>query len=91
VRARWREQIAPGSLIAVDCLNGLFGALGVSENSDEVVAVLAGLRALATECDAAGLVIVHHLGKDPGRDARGHSSLEGFPDVVARHDRISAK
>lgn len=84
VRARWREQIAPGSLIVVDCLYSLFGALGVSENSDEVVGVLAGLRTLATECDAAGLVIVHHLGKDTERGARGHSSIEGFPDAIAR-------
>ncbi len=84
VRTRWREQIAPGSLIVVDCLYSLFGALGISENSDEVVAVLAGLRTLATECDAAGLVIVHHLGKDPDRGARGHSSIEGFPDAIAR-------
>ncbi|WP_326544682.1 AAA family ATPase [Mycobacterium sp. 2-64] len=84
VRARWREQVMPGSLIAVDCLYSLFGALGVSENSDEVVAVLAGLRSLATECQAAGLVIVHHLGKDADRGARGHSSLEGFPDAIAR-------
>jgi hypothetical protein len=83
VRTRWREQIAPGSLIAVDCLYSLFGALGVSENSDEVVAVLAGLRSLATECEAAGLVIVHHLGKDPDKGARGHSSIEGFPDAIA--------
>ena len=84
VRARWREQIAPGSLIVVDCIYSLFGALGVSENSDEVVGVLAGLRALATECDAAGLVVVHHLGKDTDKGARGHSSIEGFPDAIAR-------
>jgi hypothetical protein len=84
VRTRWREQIAPGSLIVVDCIYSLFGALGVSENSDEVVSVLAGLRTLAAECDAAGLVIAHHLGKDTERGARGHSSIEGFPDAIAR-------
>lgn len=84
VRERWREQIAPGSLVVVDCIYSLFGALGVSENSDEVIGVLAGLRALSTECDAAGLVVVHHLGKDTDRGARGHSSIEGFPDAIAR-------
>lgn len=84
VRTRWREVIAPGSLIVVDCLYSLFGALGVSESSDEVVEVLAGLRTLATECEASGLVIVHHLGKDTERGARGHSSIEGFPDAIAR-------
>jgi hypothetical protein len=84
VRTRWSAEIKPGSLIVVDCIYSLFGALGVSENSDEVVGVLAGLRALATECDAAGLVIVHHLGKDTEKGARGHSSIEGFPDAIAR-------
>ncbi len=84
VRARWRREIAPGSLIVVDCLYTLFGALGVSENSDEVVSVLAGLRSLATECDAAGLVVVHHLGKDTDKGARGHSGIESFPDAIAR-------
>ncbi|WP_131813492.1 AAA family ATPase [Mycolicibacterium fortuitum] len=38
VRERWREQIVPGSLVVVDCIYSLFGALGVSENSDEVSA-----------------------------------------------------
>ncbi|MDP0399219.1 MULTISPECIES: AAA family ATPase [Tsukamurella] len=84
VRDRWRREIAPGSLIVVDCIYTLFGALGVSENSDEVVTVLAGLRSLATECEAAGMVLVHHLGKDADKGARGHSSLEGFPDAIAR-------
>ncbi len=84
VRARWSEHIAPGSLIVVDCLYSLFGALGISESSDEVATVLTGLRSLATECEAIGLVLVHHLGKDPDRGARGHSSIEGFPDVLAR-------
>ncbi|MBD0024035.1 MULTISPECIES: AAA family ATPase [Gordonia] len=82
VRARWCDEIEPGSLMVVDCLYTLFGALGVSENSDEVVEILAGLRALATEADAAALVLVHHLGKDTERGARGHSSIEGFPDAI---------
>jgi hypothetical protein len=84
VRERWRAEIIPGSLIIVDCLYSLFGALGISESSEDVVPLLTGLRALATECDAAGLVVVHHLGKDTDKGARGHSSLEGFPDVLAR-------
>lgn len=84
VRARYAATITPGSLIVVDCLYSLFGALAISENSDEVVSVLAGLRALATEASAVGLVVVHHLGKDSDRGARGHSSIEGFPDAIAR-------
>ncbi|MGN7779019.1 AAA family ATPase [Mycolicibacterium sp. 22603] len=84
VRERWRKEIVPGSLIIVDCLYSLFGALGISESSEDVVPLLTGLRALAAECEAAGLVVVHHLGKDADKGARGHSSLEGFPDVLAR-------
>jgi hypothetical protein len=84
VRQRWAGQIAPGSVIVVDCLYSIFGALGISENDDTVTEVLTGLRALATECGAAGLLIVHHLGKDSERGARGHSSLEGNPDVLCR-------
>lgn len=84
VRRRWAGQIKPGSVIVFDCLYSLLGALSISENDDAVVEVLTGLRSLATECGAAGLLIVHHLGKDSERGARGHSSLEGFPDVLCR-------
>lgn len=84
VRQRWAKQIKPGSVIVFDCLYSLLGALSISENDDAVVEVLTGLRSLATECGAAGLLIVHHLGKDSERGARGHSSLEGFPDVLCR-------
>jgi hypothetical protein len=84
VRDRWREAIKPGSLMIVDCLYSLFGALGVSESSDEVTTVLTGLRSLAIESEAVGLILVHHLGKDIDKGARGHSSIEGFPDVIAR-------
>ncbi|MEU2173681.1 AAA family ATPase [Nocardia sp. NPDC019219] len=84
VRARWAAQIAPGSVIVVDCLYALFGSLGISENDDTVKDVMSGLRSLALECGAAGLLIIHHLGKDSERGARGHSSLEDSPDVLCR-------
>ncbi|WFR71417.1 AAA family ATPase [Prescottella defluvii] len=84
VRERWAQQIAPGSVIVFDCLYSVLAALGISENDDTVAAVLLGLRALATECQALGTIVVHHLGKDDERGARGHSSIEGFADVLCR-------
>lgn len=85
VRARWVGRIEAGSVIVFDCLYSVLAALGISENDDGVAAVLLGLRALATESGAVGLIVVHHLGKDSERGARGHSSIEGFPDVLCRN------
>ncbi|MGV0154160.1 AAA family ATPase [Rhodococcus sp. GB-02] len=84
IRAQWAQRIAPGSIIVFDCLYSVLAALGISENDDGVAAVLLGLRALSTDCAALGTIMVHHLGKDSERGARGHSSIEGWPDVLAR-------
>lgn len=84
IRAQWAQRITPGSIIVFDCLYSVLAALGISENDDGVAAVLLGLRALSTECAALGTIMVHHLGKDSDRGARGHSSIEGWPDVLAR-------
>lgn len=83
-RARWRELIAPGSVVVVDCLYTVLAAAQVDESSAQVSDIIDGIKALAVECAAAGLVIVHHLGKDPGKGARGHSSIEGGVDPWRR-------
>lgn len=82
-RARWRELIAPGSVIVVDCLYTVLAAAQVDESSAQVSDIIDGIKALAVECAAAGLVVVHHLGKDPTKGARGHSSIEGSVDTLA--------
>jgi hypothetical protein len=82
-RAYWRDQIRPGSFIILDCLYTVLSALGVDESSSQVADVIEGFKALAVERAAAGLVIVHHLGKDPDKGARGHSSIEGSVDTLA--------
>lgn len=82
-RSRWCTTITPGSFLIVDCLYTVISALGVDENSSQVAEIIEGLKALAVGCDAAGLVIVHHLGKDPSSGARGHSSIEGAVDTIA--------
>ncbi len=82
-RARWQELIAPGAVIVVDCLYTVLAAAQVDESSAQVSDIIDGIKALAVQCSAAGLVIVHHLGKDPTKGARGHSSIEGGVDTLA--------
>lgn len=82
-RARWQNLIAPGALIVVDCLYTVLAAAQVDESSAQVSDIIDGIKALAVQCGAAGLVIVHHLGKDPTKGARGHSSIEGGVDTLA--------
>lgn len=82
-RARWQEQIAPGSFIIVDCLYTILAALTIDENSAQVADVIEGIKTLAVECKAAGWCVVHHVGKDSTKGARGHSSIEGAVDTVA--------
>ncbi len=82
-RARWRELISPRSMIVVDCLYNVLAAAQIDESSAQVADIIDGFKALAVECDAVALVIVHHLGKDPEKGARGHSSIEGSVDTLA--------
>ncbi|MDV3215239.1 AAA family ATPase [Mycobacterium avium] len=82
-RAYWRGQIRPGSFIIFDCLYTVLSALGIDESSSQVADVIEGFKTLAVECDAVGRVITHHLGKDPDKGARGHSSIEGAVDTLA--------
>lgn len=84
VQERWAEQIKPGSVIIFDCLYSVLAALGIPENDDTVAGLVVGFRALAAQCDALGGALVHHLGKDAERGARGHSSIEGNTDVVCQ-------
>ncbi|VDR41176.1 Uncharacterised protein [Tsukamurella paurometabola] len=83
VRARWRERITPGSFIIIDCLYKVLGALSIGENDDAVGRVITGFEQLVTECGAVGWVLVHHLGKDPTKGARGHGSIEGSMAVLS--------
>jgi AAA domain len=82
-RSRWHGLIATGSVIVVDCLYTVLAAAQVDESSAQVSDIIDGIKALAVESDAAALVIVHHLGKDPSKGARGHSSIEGGVDTLA--------
>lgn len=81
-RARWVQRIAPGSFIIIDCLYAILQAANVDESSSEVAGFLEGFKMLAVETAAAGWAVVHHLGKDPDKGARGHSSIEGAVDTL---------
>lgn len=83
VRAYWREQIRPGSFVILDCLYTVLSALGVDESSSQVADVIEGFKTCAVECEAAGRVLTHHVGKDSDKGARGHSSIEGAVDTLA--------
>jgi len=54
---------------------------GGDENSSEcMTALVAGADAIRLQTGAA-VILVHHLGKDEGRGARGHSSLKAALDT----------
>ena len=76
-------EVPPGSVLIVDCLNPIFNAAGVKENEDQVGDIIDGLLTFAVELGAS-LATTHHMGKDEGQGARGHSSLEGKFGAVAR-------
>ena len=60
-------------LVVIDTLNASMG--GGNENSaEDMGAFLAGLRSLRN-FSGAHIMVVHHLGKDRTKGARGHSSL----------------
>ena len=69
-------------MLVFDCLYSILAALGISENDDGVAAVMSDCVPSATESKALGTALIHHLGKDADRGARGHSSIEGFADVL---------
>ncbi|WP_162877344.1 AAA family ATPase [Mycobacterium persicum] len=83
VRTYWQGQIRPGSFIVLDCLYTVLSVMGIDESSSQVADVIEGFKTLAVECAAAGRVVTHHLGKDPDKGARGHSSIEGSVDTLA--------
>ena len=67
-------------LIVVDTLAA--ASPGADENTSvDMGEILASCGALRDELQAT-VVLVHHIGKDAGRGARGHSSLHAAADVV---------
>jgi len=53
---------------------------GVDENAKEMGDMLARLRSISNKTGVTYLVL-HHLGKDRSRGARGHSSLQAVTDI----------
>lgn len=70
---------APVAMVAFDTLNLALG--GANENDAEAMGAAVGaLKRLRDELNTC-VAVVHHLGKDPTRGARGHSSLLGAVDT----------
>lgn len=76
-------------LIIIDTLNRVMPG-GDENDPADLGRVLARCARVARETGACVLV-VHHLGKDPGKGARGHSSLRGFIDteITLTRDKAS--
>lgn len=83
IRKQWIARIPEGAVIIFDCLYAMLAGIGLNENDNEVAGVMLGYRALMVESGAAGAILVHHMGKDAERGARGHSSIEGSADTMA--------
>ncbi|MBK8157364.1 MAG: AAA family ATPase [Rhodospirillaceae bacterium] len=70
----------PLRLIVIDTLNQIMAG-GAENSAEDMGAVIASLSRIKRETGAAVLVI-HHLGKDAAKGARGHSSLMGAVDTA---------
>jgi hypothetical protein len=67
----------PVVTILIDTLAMSFA--GGDENGKDMNAVVTNLRLICSETGAT-VLLVHHLGKDPSKGGRGHSSLWGAMD-----------
>lgn len=73
------EQRAPPSLIILDTLSRCI--VNCDENSaKDMGSVTAAIQSISKETGASVLV-VHHTGKNPGKGARGSSSIHGAADA----------
>jgi hypothetical protein len=66
-------------VIVIDTLSQSLG--GADENGAGMLAFVANAQAVATHFDCV-VIGLHHIGKDSGRGARGHSSVGGNPDCL---------
>jgi hypothetical protein len=78
----------PIGLIIVDTLSRAMP--GSDENSSEDMTNFIGNMDRLREQTGAHVLIVHHLGKDAGRGARGHSSLNAAVDTEITVERNDA-
>ena len=73
------EEMGGVALVVLDTLNAMMP--GGDENaSEDMGAMIAAARLIATELDCT-ILFVHHCGKDEDRGARGHSSLRAAVDT----------
>jgi hypothetical protein len=90
-RAEWAARLkAEGcEVLIVDCLRPILDALGLSEDKDAGIFLVA-LDALMAEAGIAEFILVHHAGHN-GERSRGDSRLRDWPDVEWRIVRDEAQ
>jgi hypothetical protein len=69
-------------MLGIDTLSKLFGSLGLDENSSKDAAVLMDMLDRLREELGCVILILHHLGKDETRGARGSTVILGDADAV---------
>lgn len=67
-------------LIVIDTLSRALS--GADENSSQGMAPVIANGDRIRAATGAGLMLIHHVGKDPSKGARGHSSLRGAADSI---------
>jgi hypothetical protein len=86
-------QSRPVVLIAVDTVNRALGS-GDENSSVDMGAFLASAERLKSAFPGSGVLLVHHVGKDSSRGARGHSSFSanvGAELLVTSDDRTGIR
>lgn len=84
VRRNWAHRIREcgASIVVIDPLGPILGAIGLDENSAADVGLFldGALGQLLTESGATEAVVVHHMGH-AGERSKGSSRLRGWPDA----------
>jgi hypothetical protein len=81
VRARWATELRAldCAVLVVDCLRPILDSIGLDENSEAGIFLVA-LDALLAEAGIGELILVHHSGHN-GERSRGDSRLRDWPDA----------
>ena len=76
------------TVIAVDTVNRALGG-GDENSSTDMGAFIRAAEQLVVAFPGCAVILVHHLGKDVGKGARGHSSLRGAvgAELLVTHDK----
>lgn len=80
IRTEWANLLRGSDFLILDCLRPILDALGLSEDKDAGL-ILVAFDALLKEAGIAEGVMVHHMGHS-GERTRGDSRLRDWPDAT---------